>query len=54
MSLENTPILAATIPAFDLFLSAWEAMKADNDLAVENFASILTRLEYCKELLQEA
>jgi hypothetical protein len=42
MSSENTPILAATIPAFELFLSAWEAMKADEDLAEENIASIIT------------
>ncbi|KAJ6586187.1 hypothetical protein B0H17DRAFT_866813, partial [Mycena rosella] len=26
MSSENTPILAATIPAFELFISSWEAM----------------------------
>jgi hypothetical protein len=42
MSSENTPILAATIPAFELFLSAWEAMKADEDLVEENVASIIT------------
>jgi rRNA maturation endonuclease Nob1 len=42
MSSENTPILAATIPAFELFLSAWQAMKADGDLAVENVASIIS------------
>ncbi|KAF8139565.1 hypothetical protein K438DRAFT_706885 [Mycena galopus ATCC 62051] len=42
MSSENTPILAATIPAFELFPSAWEAMKADVDLAKENIASIIT------------
>ena len=41
MSSENTPILAATILAFELFLSAWEAMKTDRDLAEENVASII-------------
>ncbi|KAJ7750263.1 hypothetical protein B0H16DRAFT_1843275 [Mycena metata] len=42
MSSENTPILAATIPAFELFLSAWEAMKVDQDLAEANVAPIIT------------
>jgi hypothetical protein len=42
MSSENTPILAVTIPAFELFLSAWEAIKTDNDLAVENVGSIIS------------
>ncbi|KAF8206641.1 hypothetical protein K438DRAFT_1962975 [Mycena galopus ATCC 62051] len=42
MSSENTPILAATIPAFELFSSAWEAMKANGDLAEEHVASIIT------------
>ncbi|KAJ6545617.1 hypothetical protein B0H19DRAFT_955687, partial [Mycena capillaripes] len=42
MSSENTPILAGTIPAFELFMSAWETMKADEDLAEENVASIIT------------
>ncbi|KAJ7483095.1 hypothetical protein B0H11DRAFT_1723367, partial [Mycena galericulata] len=41
MSSQNTPILAATIPAFELFLSAWEAMKDDEDLEEENVASII-------------
>ncbi|KAF8214320.1 hypothetical protein K438DRAFT_1750376 [Mycena galopus ATCC 62051] len=39
---ENPPILAAIIPTFELFSSAWEAMKADGDLAEENVASIIT------------
>ncbi|KAJ7622680.1 ribonuclease H-like domain-containing protein [Mycena rosella] len=42
MSSENTPILAGTVPAFELFISAWEAMKADPDPAQENVASIIS------------
>ena len=42
MSSENTPILAATIPAFELFMSSWEAMSADTDLEGENVASIIS------------
>ncbi|KAF8156178.1 hypothetical protein K438DRAFT_1777601 [Mycena galopus ATCC 62051] len=55
MSSENTPILPATIPAFELFTSAWEAMKADGDLVEENVVSIITpgldlARKYCKKL----
>jgi hypothetical protein len=42
MSSENTPILAATVPAFELFVSAWETMTADPDLALEDVASIIS------------
>jgi hypothetical protein len=41
MSSENTPILAATIPAFELFISSWEAMIADSDLEDQNIANII-------------
>ncbi|KAF8146273.1 hypothetical protein K438DRAFT_1990912 [Mycena galopus ATCC 62051] len=55
MSSENIPILAATIPAFELFSSAGEAMKADGDLAEENVASIIApgldlAMKYYKKL----
>ncbi|KAJ7127819.1 hypothetical protein C8R44DRAFT_616511, partial [Mycena epipterygia] len=42
MSSENTPILAATIPAFELFISSWEAMIADSDLEDQNIANIIS------------
>jgi hypothetical protein len=42
MSSENTPILAATIPAFELFMSSWEAMMEDTDLEAKNVASIIS------------
>jgi hypothetical protein len=32
MSAENTPILAGSIPAFELFISSWKSMLADTDL----------------------
>ncbi|KAJ6533693.1 hypothetical protein B0H19DRAFT_1272334 [Mycena capillaripes] len=42
MSLENTSILATTIPAFGFFLSACKVMKADVDLALDNVVSIIS------------
>ncbi|KAJ7446306.1 hypothetical protein FB451DRAFT_1412336 [Mycena latifolia] len=42
MSSKNTPILAATIPAFELFISSWESMLADFDLEEENIVEIIT------------
>ncbi|KAJ7130434.1 hypothetical protein C8R44DRAFT_549780, partial [Mycena epipterygia] len=42
MSSESTPILAATIPAFELFMSSWETMKADSDLEEENIADLIS------------
>jgi hypothetical protein len=41
MSTENTPILAGTIPAFELFVSSWESMVADPDLQAENVAQFI-------------
>jgi hypothetical protein len=42
MSAENTPVLAATIPAFELFMSSWESMLDDSDLEDENVAQIIS------------
>jgi hypothetical protein len=40
MSVENTPILATTIPAFELFV-AWTSMIADQDLQKENISKFI-------------
>ncbi|KAJ7667368.1 hypothetical protein B0H17DRAFT_255021 [Mycena rosella] len=42
MSSESTPILAATTPAFELFMSSWESMKADSDLEEENIVDLIS------------
>jgi hypothetical protein len=42
MLAENTPILAATIPAFELFMSSWESMLDDSDLEDENVEQIIS------------
>jgi hypothetical protein len=42
MSSENTPILAATIPAFELFISSWGSMMSDIDLEEENISEIIS------------
>jgi hypothetical protein len=36
MSSENTPILAGSIPAFELFIASWKSMLADRNLQAEN------------------
>ncbi|KAJ6617266.1 hypothetical protein B0H10DRAFT_1797772 [Mycena sp. CBHHK59/15] len=41
MSAENTPILAGSIPAFELFISSWKSMLADTDLQNENIAKFI-------------
>lgn len=41
MSAENTPILAGSIPAFELFMAAWNAMLADADLKEENISKFI-------------
>ena len=41
MSSENTPILAGTIPVFELFMSSWEVMLDDPVLEDENVARII-------------
>jgi hypothetical protein len=41
MSTENTPILAGSIPAFELFISSWKSMLADTDLQNENIAQFI-------------
>jgi hypothetical protein len=41
MAVENTPMLAATIPAFELFLSSWKAMQEDPDLANANIVALI-------------
>jgi len=41
MSVENTPILAATIPAFELFVASWTSMIADQDLQKENISKFI-------------
>jgi hypothetical protein len=41
MSVENTPILAATIPAFELFVASWTSMITDQDLQKENIAKFI-------------
>ncbi|KAJ7477563.1 hypothetical protein FB451DRAFT_1173109 [Mycena latifolia] len=41
MSAENTPILAGSIPAFELFISSWKSMLADPDLQKENIAKFI-------------
>ncbi|KAJ7442063.1 hypothetical protein B0H11DRAFT_1932569 [Mycena galericulata] len=41
MSSENTPILAGTIPAFELFMSSWKAMLDDPVLEKESIARII-------------
>ncbi|KAJ6559295.1 ribonuclease H-like domain-containing protein, partial [Mycena sp. CBHHK59/15] len=41
MSSENTPILAGTIPAFELFMSSWQAMLDDPVLEDESIAQIV-------------
>ncbi|KAJ7138382.1 hypothetical protein C8R44DRAFT_728524 [Mycena epipterygia] len=42
LSSESTPILAAMIPAFELFMSSWETMKADSDLEEENITDLIS------------
>ena len=41
MSAENTPILAGSIPAFELFISSWKSMLADTNLQNENIAKFI-------------
>ncbi|KAJ6528117.1 hypothetical protein B0H19DRAFT_1274919 [Mycena capillaripes] len=41
MSAKNTPILAGSIPAFKLFMAAWNAMLADADLQEENISTFI-------------
>ncbi|KAJ7142793.1 hypothetical protein C8R44DRAFT_924460, partial [Mycena epipterygia] len=41
MAVENTPMLAATIPAFELFVSSWNAMQDDPDLANANIVAFI-------------
>jgi hypothetical protein len=41
MSAENTPILAGSIPAFELFISSWKSMLADTDLQNENISKFI-------------
>ncbi|KAJ7195321.1 hypothetical protein GGX14DRAFT_366857 [Mycena pura] len=41
MAAENTPMLAAAIPAFELFVNSWEAMKADNELELQNVTQFI-------------
>jgi hypothetical protein len=41
MSAENTPILAGSIPAFELFMAAWNAMLTDADLQAENLSKFI-------------
>lgn len=41
MAAENTPMLAATIPAFELFVNSWEAMKADPVLSALNITHLI-------------
>jgi hypothetical protein len=42
MSSENTPILAAIVPDFGLFVSSREAIMDDPDLEEENVASLIS------------
>jgi hypothetical protein len=41
MSVENTPILAATIPAFELFVASWTSLIVDQDLQKENILKFI-------------
>ena len=41
MATENTPLLAATIPAVELFVNAWEALRTDPDLAEQNITQFI-------------
>ena len=41
MAAENTPMLAATIPAFELFVNSWEAMKVDPVLSAMNISHLI-------------
>jgi hypothetical protein len=41
VSAENTPILTSSIPAFKLFMAAWNAMLADADLKEENISKFI-------------
>ena len=43
MAIENTPMLAATIPAFELFVNSWEAMRADDELAQQGVTHHIDR-----------
>ncbi|KAJ6564391.1 hypothetical protein B0H19DRAFT_1258844 [Mycena capillaripes] len=41
MSAENTPLLAAAIPSFELFMASWNAMLAAEDLKAENIEKFI-------------
>ena len=41
MSAENTPLLAAAIPSFELFMASWNTMLANEDLKAENIEKFI-------------